>query len=73
MIETPRVMVALQQARDIRRAALEPWRCDGLLRDGRPCRKTLMELDWSRPSYVRKVCERCGHTNIFVEAYRPAT
>lgn len=66
-------MIDLQTERDTRRAALAPWVCDGKLRDGRPCRKTLMELDWQRPSYIRKVCERCGHTNVFVEAYRPVT
>jgi hypothetical protein len=63
--------VPLQTACDTRRAALDPWKCDGMLRDGRPCCKTLMELDWGRPSYIRKVCERCGHINVFVEAYRP--
>lgn len=57
--------------RDQRRATLAPWVCEGALRDGRPCRKTLMELDWQRPAYIRKVCERCGHVNVFVEAYRP--
>lgn len=65
-------MIDLQQERDTRRAALEPWRCEGSLRDGRPCRKVLMELDWGRPSFIRKVCERCGHPNVFVEAYRPS-
>jgi hypothetical protein len=57
--------------RDTRRAALEPWLCDGNLRDGRPCRKVLMELDMNRPSYIKKICERCSTSNIFVEAYRP--
>jgi len=51
-------------------ASLDPWRCEGHLRDGRPCNKLLMELDKNRPSYIRKVCERCGHTNLFVEVYR---
>ncbi len=66
-------MIDLQTQRDQRRAALQPWTCEGKLRDGRPCRKTLMELDWDRPSYIRKVCERCGHHNVFVEAFRPVT
>lgn len=66
-------MIDLQTERTHRKATLAPWVCDGNLRDGRPCRKTLMELDWQRPSYIRKVCERCGHANIFVEAYRPVT
>jgi hypothetical protein len=52
-------------------AALSPWHCTGKLRDGRPCRKTLMELDLARPSFIRKVCERCGAVNVFVEAYTP--
>ena len=67
MIDTP----ARQEERhERRRATLDPWLCDGNLRDGRPCRKVLMELDMARPSYIRKSCERCGHTNIYVEAYR---
>lgn len=66
----PRPMVTLDDVRDRRRATLEPWLCDGNLRDGRPCRKTLMELDKERPSFIRKSCERCGHMNVFVEAYR---
>jgi hypothetical protein len=72
MIDMPaaRPMITLDEARDRRRATLEPWLCDGKLRDGRPCRKTLMELDFDRPSFIRKVCERCGHTNVHVETYR---
>jgi hypothetical protein len=66
-------VIELQSAREQRRAALEPWKCEGALRDGRECRKTLMELDPARPSYIRKVCERCGFANIWVEAYRPTT
>ena len=58
----------LNQERDARRAVLEPWHCDGTLRDGRPCRKILMELDMERPSYIRKVCERCHSVNFWVEA-----
>jgi len=65
------MMIELEQRRDTRRAALEPWRCDGV-KDGRPCNKVLMELDWGRPSYIRKLCDRCGHVNTFVEAYRPS-
>lgn len=60
----------LAEERDERRARLEPWRCDGALSNGRPCHKLLMELDKSRPSFIRKVCERCGHTNLFVEGFR---
>jgi hypothetical protein len=70
-------VIDLTIERDTRRATLEPWICEGTLKDGvlkgKPCRKPLMELDWGRPSAIRKVCERCGHTNVFVEAYRPAT
>ena len=65
-----RTMVTLDEARDRRRATLEPWRCDGKLRDGRVCGKLLMELDKERPSFIRKACERCGFMNVFVEAYR---
>lgn len=65
-----RPMATLDEARERRRATLEPWRCEGHLRDGRTCSKLLMELDKERPSYIRKACERCGHMNIFVEAYR---
>jgi hypothetical protein len=68
----PVVLAEQRQQRDARRAVLEPWVCDGKLRDGRPCGKTLMELDWNRPSYIRKICERCGTPNVFVEAYRSA-
>ena len=69
-----RPMVTLDEAPDRRRATLQPWKCEGALRDGsgRPCRKVLIELDPDRPSFLRKICERCGHTNIYVEAYRPA-
>lgn len=65
-------VIDLHIERGTRRAELRPWVCDGMLRDGRPCRKTLMEIDWQRPSYIKKVCERCSHVNVFVEAYRPA-
>lgn len=65
------VRAPVQVERDVRRAALEPWLCEGRLDDGRPCRKVLMELDMNRPSFIRKVCERCKHPNLFVEAYRP--
>lgn len=67
-------MIQLEERRDTRRAVLEPWLCEGTLKDssGRPCRKVLMELDYGRPSYIRKKCDRCGHLNVFVEAYRPA-
>ena len=61
----------MTQERDERRAVLEPWLCSGALDDGRPCRKVLMELDMARPSFIRKVCERCKYPNLFVEAYRP--
>ena len=65
-------MIQLEERReDRRRAVLESWLCEGNLGDGRPCRKTLMELDYDRPSYIRKICERCHHINVFVEAYRP--
>lgn len=63
------VRAPINQERDTRRAVFEPWLCDGSLRDGRPCRKILMELDMSRPSAIRKTCERCGHSNLFVETY----
>lgn len=62
-------MIDLTTERDTRRATLEPWLCEGNLRDGRPCRKKLMEIDFDRPSFIRKVCERCGHSNVHVEAY----
>lgn len=77
MIESaPRPMVTLDETRDRRRAVLEPWLCEGTIKDGplkgKPCRKVLIELDFDRPSYLRKQCERCGHTNLHVEAYRPS-
>lgn len=69
-------MIDLQTERDTRKAVLEAWICEGKLREGvlkgKPCRKPLMELDMNRPSAIRKVCERCGHVNVFVEAYRPS-
>jgi phage FluMu protein Com len=49
------------------RAVLTAWRCEGALKDGRPCRKILMELDWRRPSFIRKRCERCATVNLWVE------
>lgn len=52
------------------RATLKPWHCEGFIREGWPCRKILMELDWDRPSFIRKTCERCKHVNVFVEAHR---
>lgn len=54
--------------RDTRRAMLEPWRCDGKLDDGSLCRKVLMELDMARPSFIRKICEKCRAVNIWVES-----
>jgi hypothetical protein len=65
-----RVNGAEAPARTARRAILRPWHCDGTLRDGRVCGRVLMELDWDRPSFIVKACERCGHRNTFVEAYR---
>lgn len=69
MIEPAARPMASPMERTARRAVLDPWLCDGVLKDGRPCRKTLMELDWNRPSYIKKVCERCSHVNVFVEVY----
>ena len=57
-------MIEPQAERDTRRAALEPWHCSA-------CRRVLMEVDFDRPSFIRKVCERCKHVNLFVEAFRP--
>lgn len=62
-------MIETTPKTDSFRATLAPWRCEGALRDGRPCRKVLMELDWSRPSYIHKACERCGRMNVWVEGY----
>lgn len=42
---------------------LDAWRCSGTLKDGRPCRRILLEIDRSRPSLVRKICDRCGTVN----------
>lgn len=64
-------MIDLRTERDQRRAVLEPWKCDGTMRNGRPCLKLLMKLDWARPSAIEVICERCGHRNLFVESYRP--
>ncbi len=61
-----------EAAPDGRRAVLAPWLCDGLKEDGGRCNRVLMELDWTRPSFIRKICERCRHVNLFVEVYRPA-
>lgn len=60
-------MIDLQTERDTRRAALEPWRCDGAR-----CTRILMYLDWNRPSFIQVKCPACGHLNTFVEAHRPA-
>ncbi len=70
-----RPMVSLDEVRDRRQATLVVWRCEGVLADGsgRPCRKFIIELDPDRPSFLRSICKRCGHTNIYVEAYRPAS
>jgi len=59
-------MIELQQMRDQRRAALEPWRCDG-----ERCKRLLMMLDYGRPSFIQIKCPSCGHLNTFVEAHRP--
>lgn len=64
-------MIDLQTERDTRRAVLEPWYCEGTTKEGRPCRKVLIEMDMSRPSYLRKLCRHCKHVNLFVESYRP--
>lgn len=63
-------MIDLNTERDQRRAALEPWRCDGTKKDGHPCRRVLMELDPSRPSFIRKTCDNCGKVHVWVEAYQ---
>jgi hypothetical protein len=55
------------------RRALEPWRCNGKLKDGRECRRVLMELDYSRTTLVRKVCEKCGTINVLDLATTRAT
>ena len=69
-------MIDLKTERDTRRVTFEPWVCEGTIKDGvmrgKPCRKTLMELDYGRPSAIKKTCERCGHHNVFVEAYTPS-
>jgi len=57
--------------RDTRRAALDPWRCDGSARNGGAvCTRILMYLDWNRPSFIQVKCPSCGHLNTFVEAHR---
>lgn len=61
---------AMVQERDTRRAVLVPWLCEGNLRDGRPCRKVLIELDPERPSFLRKICERCNFMNVWVERHQ---
>lgn len=60
-----------EQARDARRAVLEPWRCSGAVRGNGRCNRLLMLLDWSRPSYIQVKCPACGELNTFVEAHRP--
>jgi hypothetical protein len=69
-------VIQLEAQRETRRVTFEPWLCDGTLKDGpmkgRPCRRVLMELDYERPAAIKKVCERCGHHNVHVEAYRPS-
>jgi hypothetical protein len=42
---------------------LSAWRCSGHLKDGRECRRVLMELDYSRTTLVRKTCDKCGSIN----------
>lgn len=64
-------MIDLQTERDTRRAALEPWRCDGLVRGGSRCNHMLMMLDYGRPSFIQIKCPSCKHLNTFVEAHRP--
>ncbi len=60
----------VNQERDERRAVLSPWYCEGHLRDGRPCNRTLLEMDMSRPSYIRKICDKCSYVNVWVEQLR---
>jgi hypothetical protein len=43
--------------------SLETWRCSGRSKDGRECRRVLMELDYSRTTLARKVCDKCGAIN----------
>lgn len=66
-------MIQLEERRETRRVTFEPWLCEGTLKDGpmkgRPCRRILMELDYDRPSAIKKTCERCGFLNVHVEAY----
>lgn len=64
-------MIDLQTERDTRRAALEPWRCDGSVRGSNRCNRMLMMLDYGRPSFIQIKCPSCGYLNTFVEAHRP--
>ena len=45
-------------------ARLEPWRCAGVARDGQRCNRLLLELDRSRPAFLRKKCDRCNAVNV---------
>lgn len=35
------------------------WRCPGRLRDGRPCRRMLAEVEYPPNGRVRRTCDRC--------------
>jgi phage FluMu protein Com len=42
---------------------LEDWRCHGRAKDGRECRRILLEVDLSAPTVLRKKCDACGTLN----------
>lgn len=45
-------------------ATFERWICYGRLKDGRECRRVLLEvLPTSAQGIYRKVCDKCGTVN----------
>ena len=63
-------MIELSEVRpQQQRAQLVEWRCEGKMPHG-PCNKFFIELDPDRPSFLKRTCDRCGHVNVWVEAYR---
>lgn len=44
--------------------SLRPMLCMGTLDDGRPCRRNLGEIDWSKPTTTGRGCPRCKTRNL---------
>lgn len=40
-------------------ATWQPFRCDGMLKDGRRCEKVIANVRGGTPETVRIVCDRC--------------